>query len=297
MTGDAELLRLAFNRSPLDRIGERRRDAAFLEAALADRDALVLVVSDAAKVPVSGNGSLEWQPLSKEAPEDLVLLGADPKGRPLFSRELAADEELGAFEEFVALREVALTLDAHEAAAAFHAVAMTVWHRRTKYCANCGSATRPEDAGHVRRCVDCGTSHFPRTDPAVIMLVRDGDRCVLGRRTGAPEHRWSTLAGFVEPGESLESAVAREVLEEVGLVVNEVRYQGSQPWPFPASLMVAFEAEATYGPLVLNDEHHAVAWFEREELREGIASGHIAIPGPISAGHFLIQRWLSEGGD
>jgi NAD+ diphosphatase len=124
------------------------------------------------------------------------------------------------------------------------------------------------------------------------MLVTDGERCVLGRRAGAPASRWSTLAGFVEPGESLESAVAREVLEEVGLVVHATRYRGSQPWPFPASLMVAFEADATYGPLSINDEHHDVRWFTRDEVASAIAAGEMTVPGPISAGSFLIRSWL-----
>jgi NAD+ diphosphatase len=124
------------------------------------------------------------------------------------------------------------------------------------------------------------------------MLVTDGERCVLGRRAGAPQGRWSTLAGFVEPGESLESAVAREVFEEVGLVVHSTRYRGSQPWPFPASLMVAFEADAEYGPLTLNDEHHDVRWFTRAEVASAIATGEMTVPGPISAGSFLIRTWL-----
>ena len=126
------------------------------------------------------------------------------------------------------------------------------------------------------------------------MLVTDGESCVLGQRRGAPNGRWSALAGYVEPGESLEAAVAREVFEEVGLLVDEVVYAGSQPWPFPDSLMVAFEATTTQHDLVINDEHTAVRWFEREELRRGLASGAVAVPGQIAAGGYLIRRWIGD---
>jgi NAD+ diphosphatase len=124
------------------------------------------------------------------------------------------------------------------------------------------------------------------------MLVTNGDACVLGQRQGAPAGRWSTLAGFVEPGESLESAVAREVFEEVGLAVDGVTYVGSQPWPFPSVLMAAFEATAPRQPLVGNDEHVEVRWFEREELRAAMASGEAVVPTAIAAGGYLIRRWL-----
>jgi NAD+ diphosphatase len=131
----------------------------------------------------------------------------------------------------------------------------------------------------------------------VIMLVTDGERCVLGRRTGAPQGRWSTLAGFVEAGESLEAAVAREVHEEVGLTVQSTRYRGSQPWPFPASLMVAFEADAIHAPLTINGEHLDVRWFTRDEIATSLATGEMTVPGPISAGGFLIRSWLGATDD
>jgi NAD+ diphosphatase len=125
------------------------------------------------------------------------------------------------------------------------------------------------------------------------MLVSDGERCVLGRRIGAPEGRWSTLAGFVEPGETPEGAVVREVYEEVGINVSAVRYRGAQPWPFPSSLMLAYEASAAYAPLQGNDEHHEVRWFTREEVAAGITGHSLTLPGPVSAGHALIRSWLS----
>jgi NAD+ diphosphatase len=183
-------------------------------------------------------------------------------------------------------------LPAEEADAAIEAVALYTWHRRHPYCSMCGAPSAPAEGGHTRHCDACGTDHFPRTDPAVIMLVSDGDRCVLGRRVGAPEGRWSTLAGFVEPGETPEGAVRREVFEEVGILVDSVRYRGAQPWPFPSSLMLAYEAHAPFGELRGNDEHHEVRWFTKAELAEGMESGSLTLPGPVSAGHALIRSFL-----
>ena len=287
---------LPFSHSPLDRLGEHRRNASFIAEARGHPEARLLLVADETKVAVDASGALVWHRLNDSiSAEPLVFLGVDPEGIPLFSRELHPGESAPLGAEFAQLREVGVALSSFDAAAAVQAVALAAWHRRSPNCVNCGGATMVEDAGHLRRCAVCGTAHFPRTDAAVIMLVTDGERCVLGRRAGAPQGRWSTLAGFVEPGESLESAVAREVLEEVGLVIHTTRYRGSQPWPFPASLMVAFEADATFGPLTLNDEHHDVRWFTRDEVASAIATGEMTVPGPISAGSFLIRSWL--GGD
>lgn len=286
---------LPFSTSPLDRSGERRRDVEYMETLREHPEARLLLIADETKVAVGSDGGLAWHRLA-EVPtsEPIVFLGVDEAGVPLFSRERRPEEPAPEGAEFAQLREVGVLLSHFDAAAAVQAVALAAWHRRSPNCVNCGAATIVEDAGHVRRCSVCGTSHFPRTDAAVIMLVTDGERCVLGRRAGAPEGRWSTLAGFVEPGESLESAVAREVLEEVGLVVHATRYRGSQPWPFPASLMVAFEADASYGSLTINDEHHDVRWFSRDEVASAIKSGLMTVPGPISAGSFLIRSWLGS---
>jgi NAD+ diphosphatase len=283
---------LPFSTSPLDRLGERRRDAAFLETAQKNPASRLLLIQNETNVPVTEHGELAWSELGGDATGVIVFLGVDEAGEALFSREFEDSDEPPAGATFVPLREAGVGLSPFDAAAAVGAVALAAWHRRSPNCVSCGGTTVVEDAGHLRRCVSCGTAHFPRTDAAVIMLVTDGERCVLGRRAGAPASRWSTLAGFVEPGESLESAVAREVLDEVGIVVHATRYRGSQPWPFPASLMVAFEADATYGPLTINDEHHDVRWFTRAEVANAIAAGEMTVPGPISAGSFLIRSWL-----
>ena len=281
---------LPFSATSLDRASERRQDEEWLSAARADPTSRLLVLQEGVEVPVHVDGSLAWLPLDV-AGEDgqLIFLGVDEKERALFAWDATAVPDSLSYAN---LREVGVTLPELDAAAALEAVAIAAWHRRHLHCAVCGVPTNPENAGHTRRCPACGAAHFPRLDPAVIMLVSDGESCVLGRRANAPANRWSTLAGYVEPGESPEAAVAREVYEEVGLRVGAVRYRGSQPWPFPASLMLAFDADAERAPLRINDEHQEVRWFGRAELAAGIADGSIATPGAISAGGYLIRSWL-----
>jgi NAD+ diphosphatase len=174
---------------------------------------------------------------------------------------------------------------------------MTHWHATHKYCGSCGAPTESREGGHLRVCTDpdCARAHFPRTDPAVIMLVAKDDRCLLGRKAEWPPGRYSTLAGFVEPGESLEDAVRREVMEETGVVVSDVEYHSSQPWPFPASLMLGFFCRAETEVVQRNDkELEDARWFTREELRNGNGGMGIA-PRPISIARRLIDDWLTEG--
>jgi NAD+ diphosphatase len=171
------------------------------------------------------------------------------------------------------------------------------WHARHRFCGVCGAATESVEAGHVRRCTnpECKASHFPRTDPAVIMLVHDGDRALLGRQKVWAPGMYSTLAGFLEPGESLEETVAREVFEESGIRVGEVRYHSSQPWPFPASLMIGFHAAATSREIRLNQsELEDCAWFSRSELRDFQAQGK-NLPRQDSIARRLIEDWLAQG--
>lgn len=290
MTDAAPRISLAFNDLPLDRLADRRKDEPWIKALIADPNSRLLTVHEGDRVPVDASGALAWRAVTEiDAGRELVFLGVDDDGRALFS----CDDALGAQGVTVSpLREVGTGLSPIEAAAALQAVAISTWHRRHPRCAVCGAETVPIEAGHVRHCAQCETDHFPRMDPAVIMLVTNGERCVLGRRQGSPQGRWSTLAGYIDPGESAEAAVVREVFEEAGLTVREVRYRGSQPWPFPASLMMAFEASADDGEIVVSEEHHEVRWFERRELAEGIAGGSLTIAGPVSAGNFLIRSWL-----
>jgi NAD+ diphosphatase len=193
----------------------------------------------------------------------------------------------------VTIRDVGATLSDRDAGLYVAAIALANWHATHVRCPRCGEPTEPVNGGWVRRCTADGTEHFPRTDPAVIVLVHDGgDRCLLGRQPVWPSGRYSTLAGFVEPGESLEQAVAREIEEESGVVVDDIVYRGSQPWPFPASLMLGFDARVVSGEAhVSDDELEDVRWFSRDDIRRG----ETLLPPPASIAHWLITGWLDRG--
>ena len=195
--------------------------------------------------------------------------------------------------QFAELRGVAANLPGHEASMLAHARGLMHWRSRHLFCGVCGAPCVPDHAGNRMRCTACDTEHFPRTDPAVIMLVVRGDRALLGNAVRFPHPNfYSTLAGFVEPGESLEEAVAREVFEEVGVRVGAVRYHSSQPWPFPASLMLGFHAEGLTED-IRPDAHELrdARWFTRAELRDRAARG-IDLPGSISIARRLIEDWM-----
>jgi NAD+ diphosphatase len=197
----------------------------------------------------------------------------------------------------VSLREAGPLLSDRDVGLMTHAVALANWHAVHTHCPRCGAVTAPEQAGHSRRCPVDGSEHFPRLDPAVIMLVTDpDDRCLLARNAQWPERRVSILAGFVEPGESAEQAVAREVLEETGISVTGARYVGSQPWPMPHSLMLGFRARATGSLQIVvdSDEIAEARWFSRDELRASVASGQIRLPPPVSIAHRIIESWYGS---
>ena len=192
------------------------------------------------------------------------------------------------------LRQVGALLSARDAGLMTHAVALANWHAEAGYCPRCGAATEPVTAGSSRRCVNDGSEQFPRSDPAVIMLVTDpDDRALLGRNAQWPPGRVSILAGFVEAGESAEQAVAREVLEETGLVVSQIRYVGSQPWPMPHSLMLGFRAHADGGQQIKVDTNEIAEanWYSRTGLRDAVERGEIKLPPPVSIAHQIIASW------
>jgi len=193
------------------------------------------------------------------------------------------------------VREAGALMTQEDGGLVAYAAAIINWHRRHRFCANCGNPTHVGEAGHVRECPRCGAIHHPRTDPVVIMVVHDGERALLGRQQQWPEGRYSALAGFVEPGESLEEAVAREVLEESGIVVGDVLYRSSQPWPFPTSLMLGFHATYAGGEAIIGDsELQDVRWFTREELTEIAAGGtDFHLPPPLAIARRLIDEWLT----
>src|SRR6516165_1655524 len=196
---------------------------------------------------------------------------------------------------FADLRQLGGRLDKREAALLAHARAMLYWHARHRFCGVCGSPTRSEEAGYIRRCTEpaCSAMHFPRTDPAVIMLVTHGDEALLGRSRHFPPGMYSTLAGFVEPGESLEDAVAREVREETGIGVGAVHYHSSQPWPFPANIMLGFVAEARSTEITVDyGELEDARWCERDWLLSHVDDDSFRMPRLDSIARRLIEDWL-----
>jgi NAD+ diphosphatase len=213
----------------------------------------------------------------------------------LHSPALAASGIEAATVRFADLRQVGPRIDRREGALLALARAMMFWHSRHRFCGLCGTPTRSEEAGHMRRCTnpDCNTMHFPRTDPAVIMLVTDGERALMGRSKNFVPGMYSTLAGFVEPGESLEDAVAREVREETGIEVGAVHYHSSQPWPFPANIMLGFYAEAlTSGITVDYGELEDARWYARDWLSSHVDDDSFRLPRLDSIARRLIEDWL-----
>jgi NAD+ diphosphatase len=271
-----------------ERIGGRRTDDAWLAERWADPATRVLVLAGG-RFPLSDDGTaVRWLSPS-EAPAGERLLLGEQDGTVHFvvlTREFRAPDDWGT------LRSHGPVLPASDAGLVVQAQALGEWHRSHRFCPRCGGGLLVGGGGYVLSCESCRRQQFPRTDPAVIMLVTDGDRALLGRQPSWPAGRFSTLAGFVDPGESLEQAVAREVMEEVGVEVGEVSYFGNQPWPFPASLMVGFFARATSTEITVDgDEIEDARWFTRIQMQEEAAAGTLVLPGGISISRSLIEAW------
>jgi NAD+ diphosphatase len=286
---------------PLDRASAQRADADWLERQRAAPDARA-VAAGPDRVLVDGSGESLARLRGRGGS---ILLGMED-GAPLFAVDLSSDDPGSGDGRVVSLREAGAMLPQPEGGLAAYAVALLGWHRRHRFCANCGTLTEVVEGGYSRHCPNCGASHFPRTDPVVIMLVEHDGQLLLGRRAGWPGRRFSVLAGFVAPGESLEEAVVREVREESGIVAYDPRYVASQPWPFPASLMLGFEARSDGGtPAARDGELAEVEWFTRDEVRaaaarewsagDGQGPSDMALPPPVSIARFLIDRWLDRG--
>jgi NAD+ diphosphatase len=314
-----ELDPLVMGQTVFDRAAHHRRDQAWLDAAWAK--AKVLRISPKSTAPVYRDGAVRRLDLVEstalgEPPVDRWFLGLFDDVPYFAVRDEAPEVDDPGAPEWLGLRDFAGSGDPLDIDLLVTSVALTQWHQRHGRCALCGAETKIEQAGWTRRCPVDDSEHFPRTDPAVIMLIHDGgDRCLLGRGSVWPPGRYSTLAGFVEPGESLESAVAREVFEEVGVVVDDVRYVASQPWPFPSSLMLGFIAHADGASVVRPDkvEMAEAGWFTRAEVAkaadwtdatESVPSATspaqpadgagilAAIPPRLSISRYLIDTWL-----
>jgi NAD+ diphosphatase len=288
------LATLALSRGTVDRVTERRADAEWLDAAWADPRSRVLVVEAGQALVREDGDRMDLVFVAPgDAPEGVrLLLGQDADEVVYFGVSAPLPALEGARPAY--LREAGTLLGDRDAGLMTHAVALANWHDTHTHCPVDGTPTVPDPGGHSTRCPADGTEHFPRTDPAVIMLVTDPDgRCLLARNAAWPGRRVSILAGFVEPGESAEQAVIREVAEEVQIKVTNVRYVGSQPWPMPRSLMLGFRAEAPAGQDLRPDiEEIAEAhWFSREELVAAIRSREIALPPPVSIARQIIEQW------
>lgn len=313
---------VTFGGSSLDRAAELRGNTEALADMAADAGARALVFWRG-KALINSNrpaGLLRLpmdHPILSEVPQDPIFLGREdgaarfayaidawePDGQDLSQVSQFFDPSQQVYpgmaegDVFAELRQIMTWLTPRDAELAATARALFMWHGSHQFCANCGQKSAPAKAGWQRDCPDCGRNHFPRTDPVVIMLITHGNSVLLGRSPGWPEGMYSLLAGFVEPGETLEAAVRREVFEESGIRVGEVSYLASQPWPFPASLMfgcagVALDREITIDPVEIED----AMWVTREEILQAMAGEHPKLlparKGAIA--HFLLQNWVAD---
>ncbi len=279
-------------RGTLARDAHLRSDADWLASAWADPSTRVIAVAEGrAAITRDDRVRLVLTPTSQvDAAAERLFLGRDAAGTAYFAvrSDIAGESE--------DLRELGAVLDDRDAGILVTAVALDNWHRAHPCCARCGAPTAAVTGGWVRRCPVDASEHYPRTDPAVIMLIRDeADRALLGRQSRWSPGWFSTLAGFVEPGETAEAAVARETFEESGVRVGEVAYLGSQPWPFPSSLMLGYHGWATETTLTPDGaEIDEVRWFSREEVAAACRAGDLRLPPPVSIAHRLIERWFGQ---
>ncbi|GAA1931681.1 NAD(+) diphosphatase [Nocardioides lentus] len=285
---------------PHDRQGVHRRDRAWLDARWEDPATRVLAVAGgrARRTGRDEGGGPAWVAPGEAPDGHRVLLGerdGTTYAAVLLDPSAVAEDD----RSWASLRELLPAVEGHpDAPLVLHAVGIAEWVAVTRFCPRCGAGLELEAAGHELACPRCGRRQFPRTDAAVIMLVRHGEpgsaeeRCLLGRQAAWPEGRFSTLAGFYEPGETLEDTVRREVAEETGVRVGQVEYFGNQPWPLPASLMIGMLAEAVTTEIVrVDDELEDARWFTRAEMAEQAASGELVLPGGISISRSLVEHW------
>ena len=287
----------------IDRMGHLRQDEEWLAAVMADTSSRVIPVWKSQNLITVGAepraGFVELSALGTDAAsrEELILLGRHGDAH-YFAYEVESAEPPALLQnaQFQDLRQIASQLSAEEAGILAYARAMVSWRRHHRFCGTCGAGTRPAKGGHVLRCTNPGCAHeqFPRLDPAIIVLVSDGDQALLGRQASWPKNRYSTIAGFVEPGESLEDAVTREVAEETGVEVDGVLYHSSQPWPFPSSLMLGFLAHARSKQIHLRDQELEDArWFSVADIK----AGYPLLPPNQSISFSLIEHWFDSFGE
>ena len=295
-----------FTGMALDRASTERKDAAWIRARFGDPGARAITAGHEGLVVGDGAGDGAGPALAREAvphgdEQSAILLGLEGD-TALFAvdlDDLAPGDRSQAIDgnQVMGLRDAGALMAPAEAGLAAYVMAMLNWHRRHRFCANCGNPTDIDEAGYLRHCPRCGAHHFPRTDPVVIMTVEHDDRLLLGRRAGWPAGRLSVLAGFVSPGESAEEAVTREIEEESGIVARDPVFVASQPWPFPASLMLGFHAVSDGGePRAIDGELDEVGWYDRDAVQEAIDGGDpgFQLPPAVSIARFLIDGWAAR---
>jgi NAD+ diphosphatase len=301
--------RLGYTASLIERASEKRNDEAFLRARMGDERAGVYAIAGEMVVLKAGEEIHDpmFRPDEVAAlgpPTETVFLGlVDGAGRFGVGLDPSVVEPLKAQNQYFItdLRSIAmqgLVAQDHLPPLA-EAKAMLHWHARHRFCSNCGAPSNLVEAGWRRDCPSCKATHFPRTDPVVIMLAIDGDRCLLGRQTRFVKGMWSCLAGFVEPGETIEEAVRRETREEAGITCGKVRYFATQPWPFPMSLMIGCHAEALTSDIAVDtSELEDARWFDREEAAQMLLRRHpvkLGTPPPVAIAYHIIRAFVEEG--
>ncbi len=292
----------------VDRVHYRRKQAEWLLERLVDPNSFFIPVWNSKVLVTDGSNPrpvLLRRGEIKPAPaEDEAFFLGEENGVGIFAFEVKGGEPganavpagCGRFSD---LRSVGALLSRSDGSLLTYAKTLTYWHGRNRFCGVCGSPSASKEGGYLRVCSNpgCGALHFPRTDPAIIVLIRSGERgekCLLGRQPSWGARRYSVIAGFVEPGESAEAAVVRESSEEAGVAIKEVYYHSSQPWPFPSSLMLAFMADAQDGRIKPGDgELEDARWFSREELRNAVEGGEVLLPTPVSVSFRLIEDWFN----
>jgi len=308
MSDSSRETRLTYAGSLLDRLSERRGETSLIDSLRANARNFVLA-GESFVLAKRGEG-FDAGLSNDEAgaagePLEAALMGKDEKGRGHFARAISPEriDAIKARGDFIVvdLRSIALQgLVPHEDLSVLAtAKALLFWHERHRFCSNCGKPTVPAQAGWRRDCAACSAQHFPRTDPCVIMLAIRGDQCLLARQTRFPPGMWSALAGFVEPGESIEEAVRRETLEEAGIPAGRVAYFASQPWPFPMSIMIGCFVEAKSEHLKIDEnELEAARWVMKDECRLLLTGKHPArffAPPPLAIAHHLIKTFVERG--